>query len=285
MSGTLVTRIADCRAALDAPRREGKRIGFVPTMGALHEGHLALIDRARAASDVVVVSIFVNPLQFGPAEDFAVYPRDLEGDRARAFERGADLVFAPSVEEMIPRSLLARVTMREVVDGLEGAARPGHFDGVLTIVTKLFHVVQPSVAVFGQKDAQQAAAIRRLIADLDFPIELIVAPTVRDGDGVALSSRNAALSPAERRDARALHQALHRAELLIAAGERDAGRLVSAMREVVAGAPGVELEYAAVVDPERFLPLETVRGHAVAAIAARVGKSRLIDNLPLSADG
>ena len=277
--------VAECRDALAPERRAGRRIGFVPTMGYLHEGHLALVDRARAASDVVVLSIFVNPLQFGPAEDLASYPRDLTRDLALAEGRGIDLVFAPVVGEMIPQPLLTRVTMKVVTERYEGAARPGHFDGVLTIVAKLFHVVQPDVAVFGQKDAQQAAAIRRMVADLDFPIEIVVAPTVREPEGLAFSSRNAYLSEADRREALALSRAVGRAAALAEAGETDAARIEAAMREELERTPAVRVEYAAVVDGERFTPVERLSGPAVAAVAARVGSTRLIDNAGLRTRG
>jgi len=285
MSASVAETIAECRAAVTAARRAGHRIGFVPTMGALHEGHLSLVDRAREAAGFVVLSIFVNPLQFGPKEDFAAYPRDLERDRRLAGERGAALVFAPSVTEMYPSPFVTRVTMREATEEFEGAARPGHFDGVLTVVAKLFLIVQPDVAVFGQKDAQQAAAVRRLVIDLDFPIEIIVASTVREADGLACSSRNGFLSEDERRKARGLHLALTRARELADGGETDARRIEAAMREVLARVPALHVEYAAIVDRDHFQPVERIEGPAVAAVAARVGKTRLIDNVVLEADG
>ena len=277
--------IPQCRAALAADRRGGRRIGFVPTMGFLHEGHLSLVDRARQESDVVVLSIFVNPTQFGPHDDFDHYPRDLERDLALAESRGVDVVFAPPLEEMIPEPSLTTVTMRVVTEAYEGTARPGHFDGVLTIVTKLFHIVQPDVAVFGQKDAQQVAAIRRMIADLDFAVRLVVAPTVRDADGLAASSRNVYLSPEERREALALSRAVGRAADLARQGEGDATRLEAAMREELARSPSLVVEYAAVVDADRFTAVVEVGGPCVAAVAARVGATRLIDNVPLGPDG
>lgn len=273
-----------CRAAVAGARGGGRRIGFVPTMGALHEGHLSLVDRARERSDWVVLSVFVNPLQFGPEEDFERYPRDPDRDARLAAERGVDLVFEPTLEELLPRPLETRVTMNGPTEAFEGAARPGHFDGVLTIVTKLFHVVQPDVAVFGQKDAQQAAAVRRLVRDLDFPVEIVVAPIVRDPDGVALSSRNAYLSKDERESARSLSRSLERARTLVGHGERDAGRVERAMRGVLEETAGVEIEYAAVVDPERFTPVVRIQGPSLAAVAARVGGTRLIDNAILVPD-
>lgn len=280
-----VETVVECRAEVAKARNAGRRIGFVPTMGALHEGHLSLVDAAREKSDWVTLSIFVNPLQFLPGEDFDRYPRDLDRDTALAGVRGVDLIFAPAVEEILPRPLLTRVVMEGVVEGFEGAARPGHFDGVLTIVTKLFHIVQPDVAVFGQKDAQQAAAVRRMVADLDFPIQIEVAPTVRDSDGLALSSRNAYLSPEERERARVIPRSLEAARRLVAAGEREGKTIERAMRDVLEGVPGVRVEYAAVVDPDRFVPVDRIEGAAVAAVAARVGSTRLIDGALLEADG
>ena len=274
--------VEQCRAAVTRAREAGRRIGFVPTMGALHEGHLSLVDRARGRTDWVVVSAFVNPLQFGPQEDFERYPRDPDRDARLAAERGADLVFEPSLEEMLPRPLATTVTMAGLTDAFEGEARPGHFDGVLTIVTKLFHVVQPDVAVFGQKDAQQAAAVKRLVLDLDFPVEIVVAPIVRDPDGVALSSRNAYLSHEERRSARSLSRSLNAARSLVDGGERDATRIERAMRDLLDAAPGVVAEYAAIVDPDRFTRVERIEGPSLAAVAARVGRTRLIDNMILA---
>ena len=276
--------VEGCRAAVTGARQAGRQIGLVPTMGALHEGHLSLVDRARERSDWVVLSVFVNPLQFGPQEDFDRYPRDPDRDARLAAARGVDLVFEPTLEELLPRPLATRVTMKGPTDAFEGAARPGHFDGVLTIVTKLFHVVQPDIAVFGQKDAQQAVAVRRLVRDLDFPVEIVVAPIVRDSDGVALSSRNAYLSEDERESARSLSRSLERARALVDDGERDAGRVESAMRDLLEQTTGVQIEYAAVVDPDRFTPVERIEGPSLAAVAARVGGTRLIDNALLVPD-
>jgi pantoate--beta-alanine ligase len=253
-------------------------------MGALHEGHLSLVDRVRERSDWIVLSVFVNPLQFGPDEDFDRYPRDPDRDARLAAGRGIDLVFEPTLEELLPHPLATRVTMKGLTDDFEGAARPGHFDGVLTILTKFFNVVQPDVAVFGQKDAQQAAAVRRLVRDLDFPVEIVVAPIVRDPDGLALSSRNAYLSEDERESARSLSRSLERARTLVEGGERDAGRVESAMRDVLEATAGVEIEYAAVVDPDRFTPIARIEGPSLAAVAARVGGTRLIDNVILVPD-
>ncbi|MDX1622527.1 MAG: pantoate--beta-alanine ligase [Gemmatimonadota bacterium] len=285
MRPELARTVAACRESLDASRRRGDRIALVPTMGYLHEGHLSLVDLARGLADRLVLSIFVNPTQFDSESDLEAYPRDLDRDLDLAGGRGVDLVFAPSVEEMYPEPPLASVTMRGITEGFEGAARPGHFDGVLTVVTKLFHVVEPHVAVFGRKDAQQAAAVRRLIADLDFPVELEVAPTVREPDGLAASSRNVRLSPDQRERALAIPRTLERVRELFRFGERDGTRLEDAMRRSLEDAPGVEPEYAAVVDRDRFVRVDTVEGPCVAAVAARVGPVRLIDNALLDPRG
>jgi pantoate--beta-alanine ligase len=281
----VVHTIEECRSAVAAERAGGRRVGLVPTMGALHDGHLSLIDRALERTDFVVVSVFVNPTQFGPHEDYELYPRDLERDATLAGDRGAALVFAPDREEMYPGTLLTRVTMTGVVDDLEGTIRPGHFDGVLTIVTKLFHVVQPDVAVFGQKDAQQAAAVRRMATDLDFPLEIVVGPTVREADGLALSSRNAFLSPDERREALALSRALTAAEELVSDGVLEADRLLGAMRSELDRHPAVDVDYVALVERDSFRPVDRVAGPSVAAVAARVGRTRLIDNVVLEPHG
>lgn len=285
MSARVVATIDACRAALEPARRAGESIGLVPTMGWLHEGHLSLIDAAREVAERVVVSIFVNPTQFDSADDLEAYPRDLDRDVALASKRGAGLVFAPSVEEMYPRPPRTTVTMEGLTERYEGAARPGHFDGVLTVVSKLFHIVEPDVAVFGRKDAQQAAVVRRLIDDLDFDVELVVAPTVREPDGLAASSRNVRLSGEERERALALSRALFEAEAAFAKGERDASAITASVREAVEAARGVDLEYAAIVDRDRFVAVETIDRPCVAVVAARVGGVRLIDNVPLEPTG
>jgi len=262
-----ISGLAEMRAWSRARARDGARIGFVPTMGYLHEGHLRLVDRARECGDLVILSIFVNPLQFGPSEDFARYPRDLDRDRALAAERGVDRLFVPDARTMYPTEPSVRVTPPEgaLGDSLEGAARPGHFAGVLTVVAKLFQIVAPHVAVFGRKDYQQARLVRRMVDDLDFPLTIEVAPTVRDRDGLALSSRNAYLSPAQRRSALALSGAL--------------GAVETAWREGLA-APGVQPEYLALVD-EALQPVRQATPRTVALVAARVGVTRLIDNVVL----
>lgn len=281
MTAEVVTTVAACREILAPRRRSGDRIGLVPTMGALHEGHLSLVEIAAGASDVVVVSVFVNPTQFGPGEDYERYPRDLDRDVRLASERGAAIVFAPSVEEMYPEPSLTRITLDGIADRYEGAARPGHLDGVLTVVSKLFHIVQPDVAVFGRKDAQQATAVRRMVRDLDMPVEIVVAPTIRESDGLAASSRNAYLDDGERQRARAIHRALSRAASLVDDGETRASRLEAAMGDVLGHEPGIEIEYAAIVDRDTFEAVDRVDDSSLAVIAARVGPTRLIDNVPL----
>ena len=250
-------------------------------MGYLHEGHLRLVDEARRRADRVVVSIFVNPLQFGPHEDLARYPRDLERDLRLLAERGADLVFTPSVETMYPTPALVRLDPGPVATRWEGASRPGHFAGVLTVVAKLFHQVAPDFACFGQKDIQQATLIRRMVLDLDWPIEIVVVPTVRDPDGLALSSRNVFLSPADRTRALALSRALFAVQTAWRAGETDAGRLAAVASEVFGQVPEVTVDYLAIVDPIRLEPVGRVDPGTVVAVAARVGPTRLIDNLIL----
>lgn len=260
-------------------RRPPRTVGFVPTMGYLHEGHLRLVDRARELSDRVVMSVFVNPLQFGPNEDLARYPRDLPRDRELAAARGVDCLFVPSAADMYPGEPVARVVPGPVADTLEGAARPGHFVGVLTVVAKLFHLVEPDVAVFGRKDFQQAMLVKRLAQDLDFPVTIDVAPTVRELDGLALSSRNSYLSPDERRSALALSRALRTLEQTWRGGEADPAALQRVGMEAMRG-PGCTPEYCVLID-EALLPVSRVTPRTVAVVAARVGRTRLIDNVVL----
>ena len=269
----IVRTVAAMRAAV-----AGRRVGFVPTMGYLHEGHLSLVREARARADVVVVSIFVNPTQFGPNEDLARYPRDLERDVAMLSKEGVDLVFAPEANEIYPAGARTFVEVEGLSDRLEGASRPGHFRGVATVVTKLFEIVRPEVAVFGQKDAQQALVIRRMVRDLIIDVEVVVAPTKRDEDGVALSSRNVYLSADERRAAGAIPRALAAARRALAQGERDPERIVAAARAVLDAEPLLRLDYLALVDAETLDPLERARGEMLLAVAVFAGKTRLIDN-------
>jgi pantoate--beta-alanine ligase len=273
-----LTDIAALRAWLAARRAAGQRIGLVPTMGALHTGHLSLVDEARQRSDVVVMTLFVNPLQFGPNEDFTRYPRDLARDHALAAGRGVDLLFAPTVEAMYPPGAEIRVMPGDTASRWEGEVRPGHFAGVLTIVSKLFHLVQPDVAVFGQKDIQQATLIRRMIRDLDFPIEMIISPTVREADGLALSSRNAYLSADQRVDAAVLSGGLRAAARAFVAGERNSEQLLARVRHEMARAPAVRPDYIALVDPEHLAPVDTAAAGSIIVLAARVGTTRLLDN-------
>lgn len=267
----------ELRAVLEPERRAGRTIGFVPTMGALHEGHLALLRSARQADEVVVLSIFVNPLQFGPNEDFQAYPRDEEGDLELAEGEGVDVAFVPGVEQMYPPGASTTVDPGPIGELYEGAERPGHFRGVCTVVTKLLNLVQPSRAYFGQKDAQQVAVIKRMVADLDFPVELVVCPTVREHDGLALSSRNRYLSAAERTQATVLYRALVAGRAVLEQGG-DPAMAENEMAGLLASVPGVRPGYAVAVDPDSFGP--PVPGRPVLlAVAARVGRARLIDNL------
>ena len=284
----LLRTVAEARTALRPARRAERTIGLVPTMGALHAGHLSLIQRARQECHEVVVSLFVNPRQFGDPGDLSAYPRDEEHDAVLAAEAGADLLFAPGVEELYPAGFATHVRLEgPLVETLEGAHRgPGHFRGVATIVTKLVCIVQPDVAFFGQKDAQQALVIRRLVADLNLPVRIDVGPTVREGDGLALSSRNVRLGAADRARAQALHAALEATADAHAAGERDAAALERVARTAMA-AYGVEPDYLALVAPDSLAPVTRVDGEVLVAVAATIGGVRLIDNqlLGTPADG
>ncbi len=273
--------IGELRAWRRAQREQGRRVGLVPTMGSLHEGHLSLVDVARAEADTVAMSIFVNPLQFGPTEDLDRYPRNLARDRALARERGVDLLFVPDVPAMYPPGSEVRVVAGETASRWEGAVRPGHFDGVLTVVAKLFHLVEPEVAVFGQKDIQQLTLIRRMVDDLDWPVRLVAAPIARDTDGLALSSRNVYLAAEEREEALALSRSLTAAAESFGAGERRAVVIEGVVRRALEAQPQITVDYIAVVEPDRLRPVSEVRTGSIVAIAARVGRTRLIDNLIL----
>jgi pantoate--beta-alanine ligase len=259
------------------------RLGLVPTMGFLHEGHLSLVARARAECAAVAVTIFVNPTQFGPTEDLGRYPRDLPRDLALLQAAGADLVFTPEPAEIYPPGFDTQVLVGGITGVLEGAARPGHFAGVATVVAKLFNIIQPDVAYFGQKDAQQSVVIRKLVADLNLPVEVVVAPTVRDADGLALSSRNSYLTPAQRAAAPVLFRALTAAQALFDGGERDADRLREAMRRTITVEPEAQVEYLSLADPLTLQELARVDRQALASLAVRFGTTRLIDNLLLGA--
>ncbi len=273
-----VRTIAELRRALAPARDTRARVGLVPTMGALHEGHLSLIRAARTECDLVVISVFVNPLQFGVSDDLAAYPRDQARDAALAQEAGVDLLFAPTAEEIYPPGFATSVVVRGVSERLEGEQRPGHFEGVATVVAKLLNIVAPEVAYFGQKDAQQAIVIKRLVADLDMPVRIEVCPTVREQDGLAQSSRNAYLSAEERALAAGLPRALERAAQVIAQGERDSGVAVAAARRELT-AQDLEPEYLEIVDPDTLAPVARVERPVLVALAARVGRARLIDNV------
>ncbi len=267
------------RAASGAIRRADKRLGFVPTMGALHEGHLSLVRAARASSDAVAASIFVNPTQFGPNEDLAKYPRSFERDCELLQSEGVKLLFAPSVEEMYPAGGVTWVTVEGLSDKLDGRSRPGHFRGVTTVVAKLFHIVEPDASFFGQKDAAQVAIIRRMVRDLHFPLEIVTCPIVREADGLAMSSRNAYLDAEQRKRALVLHRSLVRVQRLADAGEREAGKLVAAGSEEFAKERSVRLDYFEIVDRDKLDPVEDISAGALVAVAAYVGSTRLIDNI------
>ena len=266
------------KAACRQAARNGKTLGFVPTMGALHEGHLSLVRASRSQCDVTAVSIFVNPLQFGPTEDLDKYPRALERDAAMLEELGVDLLFIPTAEEMYPTGAKTYVVVDELTGKLDGASRPGHFRGVSTVVTKLFEIVRPDRAFFGQKDAAQVAVLRKLVRDLDMDVELVVCPIVREKDGLAMSSRNAYLTPEQRQQALVLHRALMRVQMFADRGERDAGRLREVGTQVIAEEPGARLDYFVIVDPETLDPVEDTGRGALVAAAAYFGSTRLIDN-------
>lgn len=275
----LVKTIDEMRALRKAERKAGRRLGLVPTMGALHQGHLSLVQAAREKCDSVAVSIFVNPTQFGPNEDFAKYPRNLENDAAMLAREQVDVIFAPSVDDMYPAGAVTWVTVEGMSDRLCGKSRPGHFRGVTTVVAKLFNIIEPNLAFFGQKDAAQVAIIRRMVRDLNLPVAIEVCPIIREADGLALSSRNAYLDPQERKTALVLHGALQRAQKLFEGGERDSARLVATGREEFNREPKVRLDYFDVVDPDSLEPMTIISNLALIAVAAFIGNTRLIDNL------
>jgi pantoate--beta-alanine ligase len=278
----LLKTIAETRDACERIRAAGKTLGLVPTMGALHQGHLSLVRAAQASCDAVAVSIFVNPTQFGPKEDFAGYPRSLEQDCRILDGAGVDLVFAPSVEEMYPPGASTFVDVAGPSERLDGASRPGHFRGVATVVAKLLHIFGPQRAFFGQKDAAQVAVLRKMVRDLQFPVQLEACPTVREPDGLALSSRNSYLNDEQRHQALVLYRALRIVRQEVEGGERDAGRLIADALRVLAEEPAVRVDYFSIVDPETLEDVPEVRpGAALVAVAALVGTTRLIDNLPL----
>ena len=273
--------IPEARTASREARANRKSLGLVPTMGALHDGHLSLVRAAKAQCDVVVVSIFVNPTQFGPTEDLAKYPRQFERDRALLERENADIIFAPSVDEMYTKGEATWVVVEGLSDRLDGRSRPGHFRGVTTVVAKLYHVIEPDVAFFGQKDAAQVAVIRRFVRDLNFPVEIAVCPIIREPDGLAMSSRNAYLNPEDRRRALVLSRSLREVERQFHAGETTAVVLIDAAKQLIAQEQQVRLDYFEIVDPDTLEPIEKITGKTLVAVAAYVGTTRLIDNVVL----
>jgi len=271
----------ELRNILKEHRREGKSIGFVPTMGFLHEGHLSLIRKARQENDLVVVSIFVNPTQFGEGEDYGTYPRDLARDMEGCKQTGVDIVFAPDAKEMYAADSTTFVDMDRLTDRLCGASRPGHFRGVMTVVSKLFNIVRPDRAYFGQKDAQQVLVIKRMVQDLDFDVQIVEVPIAREADGLAMSSRNTYLSPQEREAALVLSQALFDAKRRIEGGERDGDVIRAGIIQRISAQPLARLDYAEVVDDKTLEPLREIRGGVLIALAVRIGATRLIDNIKL----
>ncbi len=278
----IIRTISEMRTAVRKARLEGGTVGLVPTMGYLHKGHLSLISRATQANRLVVVSIFVNPLQFGPEEDFGSYPRDLEGDCALAAQAGADIIFAPAVEEMYPGKTLTQVEVALLGDWLCGRSRPGHFRGVTTVVSKLFNIVQPDKAYFGEKDAQQLAIIKQMVLDLNFPVEIVPVSIVREEDGLAMSSRNVYLSAQARSDALVLNGALQQARRLYGAGERNSAKIRQEMLKMIEDAPGANVDYVEICDRSNLQPIESIDKGALVAVAVRFGKTRLIDNITLT---
>jgi pantoate--beta-alanine ligase len=280
----VVKTIDAVRALVKAARGKGRRIGFVPTMGALHSGHISLIEAAVKNNNYVIVSIFVNPTQFGPGEDFAKYPRDLRADTVICEKAGVDVVFAPVAEEVYPAESVTWVNVEKLTENLCGRSRPGHFRGVTTVCAKLFNIVQPDFAYFGQKDAQQAIVIKRMAADLNMPLEIIICPTVRRPDGLAISSRNRYLTEKEKKDAALIYKSLLKCRDLTAEGVKDSQEIISRMRDILKQIPSVTIEYISIVDAETLESVQLVEGKVLAAVAVKVGSRRLIDSILLDAD-
>jgi pantoate--beta-alanine ligase len=276
-----ITTAAAMSAISRQAHREGKRVGFVPTMGALHPGHISLVRAAREQTDIVVASIFVNPTQFGPNEDFSKYPRTFESDSAMLAAEKTDYIFSPSVDEMYPKDATTWVDVEGLSGKLDGRSRPGHFRGVTTVVSKLFNIVQPDLAFFGQKDAAQVAVICKMVRDLNFPVQIVVCPIVRESDGLAMSSRNAYLTPEQRKQALVLSRALKQVEKRAAQGEQAADRLIVTGTQTLAEEPSVRLDYFEIVSPDTLDPVADIKQGALVAVAAYVGTTRLIDNLLL----
>ena len=282
MQPQVIKSVQEMRLRSTQLRQSGHRIAFVPTMGYLHEGHLSLVRKARDLADVVVMSIFVNPAQFGPNEDINTYPRDLARDKRLAASAGTDIIFSPSNAEMYPEGYQTSVLVKDVSQGLCGAFRPGHFEGVATVVAKLFNIVRPHLAVFGEKDAQQAIVIQRMVVDLNMDIDIVVAPIVREHDGLAMSSRNEYLTADERRQAAVLFESLRTAKELIAAGERDVDNVKTAMRTVISKASKSRIQYIEIADSINLKPLGRIAGEFYVLLAVYIGKTRLIDNVKIS---
>ncbi len=274
-----ILKISEIKAAIAEQKKSGKRVGFVPTMGFLHEGHLSLVRESLRQTDCSVVSIFVNPTQFGPQEDFREYPRDLDRDSALLEKLGVDFLFVPDKKEMYPEDFKTYVEVTGLQDDFEGRTRPGHFRGVCTVVLKLLEIVKPDVAFFGQKDAQQAAIIKRMVRDLNLDADIQVLPTIREEDGLALSSRNVYLSPEQRKAATCLVKSLREACRLLESGEKDPRVIRDRMERVIGTEPLVDLDYIAIIDLDNFQPLDTIQREALIAVAAKVGTTRLIDNM------
>lgn len=279
----VVTTITEVRELVKQARSQGKRVGLVPTMGALHAGHISLVEAAKTRTDFIVVSVFVNPTQFGPNEDFGKYPRTLDADVAMCQKSGADVVFAPSAEEMYTTPQQTWVNVEKLTDCLCGAARPGHFRGVTTVCTKLFNIVLPDVAFFGQKDAQQTIVIKRMVADLNMPLEIVVCPIIREANGLAMSSRNRYLSDQQKQDAAAIYASLRKAEQMIKSGERNSAVIIAAMQEILRQSGSIATEYVHIVDSAALSDLQVIKGQVLIAIAAKIGTTRLIDNIMIDA--
>jgi pantoate--beta-alanine ligase len=280
-----LTSAAEVLAVSKEAHRAGKRVGFVPTMGALHAGHLSLVRTARTQSDVVIASVFVNPKQFGPNEDFSKYPRDVEKDSAMLAAEKTDYLFLPSVEEMYPAGATSWVTVEGLSEKLDGRSRPGHFNGVTTVVAKLFNIVQPDFAFFGQKDAAQIAVVSKMVRDLNFDVQIVVCPIVRESDGLAMSSRNAYLNPEQRKQALVLYRSLMRVQTLADRGEGSSDRLKIAGEQVMSEESAVKLDYFEIVNRDTLDPVSDISGGALVAVAAYVGSTRLIDNIVLTGKG
>ncbi|OGF52775.1 MAG: pantoate--beta-alanine ligase [Candidatus Fraserbacteria bacterium RBG_16_55_9] len=273
--------VREAREAIAAARAANQRIGLIPTMGYLHDGHVSLIDLCKNHADYLVVSVFVNPTQFSPHEDLSRYPRDFERDRHLIEAQGAHLLFAPTTKEIYPEDSQIRYEIRVLADHLCGPKRPGHFEGVLLVVSKLFHIIQPDVAVFGQKDLQQLLIIQRMITDLNFPIQLIAGPTIREPNGLAMSSRNSYLTTGERRESATIYRALQEARQLIESGERSASIVIEALMKRISKVQGSRMDYIGIVDLARLQPVEQIQGRIAIALAVYIGQTRLIDNMIL----